>query len=136
MKINGIDLTIDITNTVFEIDENDRYALFFIDWCLLDYDTRKQIILSTVGEEEIAAAKNITTLAIVVPRVDGILNMNEAYLHISTFATINPDDIKEFISVSFKNDLSLYKDKVRLEPKEKIELILKLTPCKDMREVI
>lgn len=136
MRLNKTRLDIDLDNTIERVYSNDRYALFFIDWCLLDYDTRCKIISATVGEEELDAARNITTLAIVVPRVNNILNMSKAYLHISTFATVDSEYIKEFIAVSLNDNLDLYKDRIELEPCEIIELINSITPCKDMRRVI
>lgn len=128
----------ELTIALKECINKDRFCLAVLDWLNMEYSERKKIILKIGYDKEEAEeiAKDFCTAVILIPREckTGMLNYSQCYLHISTLgALINPEEIADFLMDSI--EISELENPVTLCAKEKMEIMSKIIPSHDMREV-
>lgn len=112
------------------------FDMILLDWFAMNEKTRKAIISYCGNNDDESMATQRCTAAIIIPRENSGLRLNNCRLHISTIGNIDPSDISGFITEQLQGDATRLENPVTLTGREKIEILGSLIPTIDMREVI
>ncbi len=128
----------DLSITVKDCLNRHGFCMAVLDWVKMELSDRIKIALKIGYDEEESkeVATELCTAVILIPRecTTGMLDYSHCYLHISTLgALINPEDIADFLMDSI--EISELENPIILSAKEKMEIMSKIIPSHDMREV-
>ena len=113
------------------------FDIALLDWFAMSKETREAIIAYAGYNEDVEClASQECSVAIIIPRRQFVLDLNNVYLHISTIGRIDPSDIIGFIKGCLNGDIELLENPVTLSAMEKIEILCFQIQSKDMRGVI
>lgn len=115
------------------IDRRDNYVMVLMHRDSLGDDFRHWLIDSYSNDED---HEMDFSLVLIIGRKNGLLDFENCYLHISTIGAITTDDFAFFIKNVLKGRIELLDNQVTLSTDEKIEILNRLIPYIDMREVI
>ena len=114
------------------------FSMIVLDWISMSLEDRQKIIES-IGYDSGDAyeiAKEYCTAAILIPRINGLLDFSYCKLHISTLgAIIQPKDIIDFVKNKLDFGVDELENIVTLSASEKLEAMSAIIPINDMRGV-
>jgi hypothetical protein len=113
------------------------FDIALLDWFAMCKETREAIIAYAGYNEDVEClASQECSVAIIVPRRQFVLDLNNVYLHISTIGRIDPNDINSYIIKCLNGNIETLENPVTLSAMEKIEILCSQIQSKDMRGVI
>ena len=132
MKLKGSNVTTDISFNL--VINTQAFLLAALDWRGFDFKFREEVCKLLGYDEYINDVVNDSfSVALVIPRIDGLLEFNRAYLHILTIGIVDIAQLMTSVIEQLKENPLIT---VSITSYEKIDLLSRVIKTTDLRKVV
>lgn len=132
MKLKGSNVTTDISFNL--VINTQAFLLAVLDWREFDLKFREEVCKLLGCEEYINDIVNDNfSVALVVPRTNGLIDFNQSYLHILTIGIVGIAQLMTSVIEQLKEDPLIT---VSITSYEKIDLLSRVIKTTDLRKVV